>query len=282
MSNPASSLYDLRSVWGTASNDVWAVGDGGTILHFNGTTWVRVNSGTSSNLRAVWGVAPKRVWAVGEKGTLLEYNGGSWSTRPVLVGRTYNGVGGGSAIYAVGEQLNSGYAEQLHPISSTRSDPATLRYNAIWGVGATVYVVGQTSTAIGRMYKVGTGGWTSVSLPATAGVLYGIWGTPALERVVVVGFDIGKGSVLEFNSGAWTITRQATGRPLYGVGGGAKDLIYAVGQGGFIWRCKSASVPCKPWVPEASGVVADLYSVWAPNTSVVFAVGAKGTILRKR
>jgi hypothetical protein len=36
----------LMSVWGTSSNDVYAVGSNGTILHYDGTAWSQMASGT--------------------------------------------------------------------------------------------------------------------------------------------------------------------------------------------------------------------------------------------
>src|SRR5262245_35571670 len=40
----------LNRVWGAGPNDIWAVGAGGTIVHFDGTAWSGVPSGTTENL----------------------------------------------------------------------------------------------------------------------------------------------------------------------------------------------------------------------------------------
>ena len=37
--NPLPQGNTLRAVWGAASNDVWAAGDAGTLLHFDGANW---------------------------------------------------------------------------------------------------------------------------------------------------------------------------------------------------------------------------------------------------
>ena len=64
-------------MWGSASTDVWAVGDdfGGDarILHWDGGAWSSVSTGTGtmSGLFAVWGSASTDVWAVGLSGTIL-------------------------------------------------------------------------------------------------------------------------------------------------------------------------------------------------------------------
>ena len=53
------------AAWASGPTDVWAVGTGGTILHFDGTTFAPVASGTSHMLIDVWCNASDDVWAVG-------------------------------------------------------------------------------------------------------------------------------------------------------------------------------------------------------------------------
>jgi hypothetical protein len=69
----------LRGVFGTSDSDVWAVGDGGTAMHYNGTQWSLAPTGTSSFLRGVWGNASNRLWAVGDMGTVLRWNGSNFT-----------------------------------------------------------------------------------------------------------------------------------------------------------------------------------------------------------
>src|SRR5438309_12107938 len=78
-SNPLPQGNPLWSVWGSASTDVWAVGEGGTILHWDGSTWSGVSSATRNILYGGWGTASADVWAVGAGGTILRWDGRSWS-----------------------------------------------------------------------------------------------------------------------------------------------------------------------------------------------------------
>jgi hypothetical protein len=66
-------------VWGSAKDDYWAVGSSGTILHYDGASWMPVESGTTRDLRAVWGSAADDVWAVGDFGTIVHWDGATWS-----------------------------------------------------------------------------------------------------------------------------------------------------------------------------------------------------------
>jgi len=76
---------DLWGVGGSGAADVFAVGDSG-ILHYDGVSWSAQASGTTQTLFAVWGSAPTAVFAVGKGGTILHYDGTSW--RPQTSGTT--------------------------------------------------------------------------------------------------------------------------------------------------------------------------------------------------
>ncbi len=79
--HPRPTGAKLNRLWGTGPSDVWAVGEGGTILHFDGTRWSRVPSGTANSLLAIGGRAAGDAWAIGNRRTLLRLSGGAW--RPV-------------------------------------------------------------------------------------------------------------------------------------------------------------------------------------------------------
>jgi len=51
--NPLPQGNGLLGVWGSSSSNVFAVGDGGTILHYNGSAWGSMTSGTTSHLYGV-------------------------------------------------------------------------------------------------------------------------------------------------------------------------------------------------------------------------------------
>ncbi len=52
----SSVIYsDLASIWGSASDNVFAVGDSGTIIRYNGTHWSKITSNRTQDLSDVWG-----------------------------------------------------------------------------------------------------------------------------------------------------------------------------------------------------------------------------------
>lgn len=82
----AGTTANLNAVNGVSDTAVWAVGDRGTILHWDGASLTAEASGTTANLRGVWAVDANDVYAVGDSGTILARSGGTWA--PVGVGTT--------------------------------------------------------------------------------------------------------------------------------------------------------------------------------------------------
>lgn len=69
----------LFAIAGMPDGRIWAVGDRGTILHFNGEDWQPEVSGVSSHLRCVSALPDGRVLAAGGDGTvLIRSDAGLW------------------------------------------------------------------------------------------------------------------------------------------------------------------------------------------------------------
>jgi hypothetical protein len=103
---------DLSAVWGTGFFNVYAVGEDGTILHFDGTGWtiVEYEADTHPNLHVVSGAAADLIWAAGANRFLLEFDGEQWSQQETVFDLPewpggYRGLCAASttAAYAVGE-----------------------------------------------------------------------------------------------------------------------------------------------------------------------------------
>jgi hypothetical protein len=164
--SPTSGSF-FKSVAAAASNDVWAVGVGGTnnatlIEHWNGANWSEVSSPTmptGSALASVTAPASNNAWAVGANSTsnnaLVEHwDGKSWSVVPspaftgesiasnVSADSTTDVWVGGQGNTAVGAPFNGGAA--LHwngQIWSIMSGPSfahsitALSPTNVWGAG---------------------------------------------------------------------------------------------------------------------------------------------------
>ena len=61
----------LSAISGSGANDVWAVGEHGAVLHFDGQRWTRERSGAARSLGAVFALPEGDVLAVGTRGAIL-------------------------------------------------------------------------------------------------------------------------------------------------------------------------------------------------------------------
>jgi hypothetical protein len=77
--------YVFSSVGGNSGADVFAAG-GGTILNYDGTEWVCLDSGTENALYGIWGNPEADVFAAGENGTILRYQRNATTTTTVPSG----------------------------------------------------------------------------------------------------------------------------------------------------------------------------------------------------
>ena len=75
---PIPTSARLNSVNLLDSTHGWAVGAGGTILHYDGIVWTDVADFVSTDLTSVSQVNPREAWAVGDSATILHWTGTSW------------------------------------------------------------------------------------------------------------------------------------------------------------------------------------------------------------
>ncbi len=84
----------MDKLFGFASDDIWAVGVLGSVMHYDGVAWVPVHDATFG-LAALHGSAPDDVWFGGNGSTLLHWDGAQFEETVVV------GSSGFSAIAAV-------------------------------------------------------------------------------------------------------------------------------------------------------------------------------------
>jgi hypothetical protein len=94
----------LYKVWGTASDDLYAIGESGTVWHRKGTSWAQEANPATSNLFTVYGCSATDVYAVGGGDVLHSDGGGTWTKLPVTLDNSVNGVtcNPGGAVLVVG------------------------------------------------------------------------------------------------------------------------------------------------------------------------------------
>ncbi len=72
----------LMSIDGTSEQDIWAVGDKGTIWHFDGVQWLKIAPPSPLHLNAVRCISPGKFYIGGNDGTLIEWGADGWKPIP--------------------------------------------------------------------------------------------------------------------------------------------------------------------------------------------------------
>ena len=159
---------DILDITGTGASDVFAVGDFGTVLHYDGAAWSTVRrSRRGPHLRAVWGSSPNNVFVVGDYGLILHYDGTAWSARDSVTENHLRGVWGSgpSDIFVTG--WNGTVLHYDGEDWSVMRSGSKANLYGIWGSGARdVFVVGDQGvilrgvcgSGLHRVLAVGRGG----------------------------------------------------------------------------------------------------------------------------
>ena len=255
------------AVWGSSSSDIFAVGQSGAIVHFDGQTWSPMTSGTQYHLRAVWGSSSSDVWAVGDHGTILHYSGNGWIdvslTGPSFP--TLFGVWGTSPSnrFYVGE---AGNILQVDGNTWSWITVGTDTLYDIWGSSASdVYAVGDHGTIL--HFDGST--WSPIN-SATSVMLMDVWGSSSSDIFAVGDY----GTILHYNTSTG-ISLGSYGSTLWSLWGSSLYDIYSVGSDGTILHYNGNASDI--WTPIDSGTAYDLFGVWGyyPDYDV-YAVGAEG------
>ncbi|QTA77907.1 CalX-like domain-containing protein [Desulfonema limicola] len=261
----------FQHIWGSSENNVFAVGDNGLILHYDGTAWTETDSGTGNDLYAVWGSSENDVFAAGGNGIILHYDGTAWTETDIGRDNDLNAVWGssGNDVFAAGE---NGIILHYDGTAWTETDSGTDKdLYAVWGSSA------------GNVFAVGAGGiilhydgaaWSKTD-SGSRNHLGSVWGTSA-DNVFVVGTDI----ILHYDGLTWSPMESGTGsgayeEPLYlnSVWGSSADNIFAVGS-------KILHYDGTAWTETDSGTGNRyLYAVWGSAADNVYAAAISGILL---
>jgi len=255
----------LRAVFAVTANDVFAVGDGGTILHRRDNQWTQMQTPTTENLRGVWGASPSDVWAVGNNGTILRYDGTSW---------TPTGSASGDLDAAWGSGANdvwlSGTGQVVHwngSIFDTKLITGDLF--AISGTGPTdVWVTGENAKVAHY-----TGTWTTGIDPGAGNTYFSIVALTSTD--VWISTFVPGNETLRFNGSTWT-PHASTGSAFVAMYAVAANDIWAAGGtrvghwNGSVWTTES---------PAGNGV--QLYGAGGIGPSL-WVVGTDSTIIHRR
>jgi len=241
----ASTTDNLNGVAILAPNDAWAVGNAGTIEHFDGSYWTLVASSTSSHLLGLSFGPPGAPGS--DSGFAVGGSGGTAVAlfrSPVSWEQAMTGLSGPDA-----QELGS-----VFPTSSTDA----------WAVDAVSGAFWHWSGVVGL-----GGGWNEVS-SASAG-LNSIFMTGASD-----GWAVGLGGIIYHYAGGGWSPYPSVGTTLNSVFMVNQNEGWAVGDGGNIFHYSSGI-----WTGPVSSSPTNqkLKAVFFVSPTEGWAVGASGTVL---
>lgn len=269
--NPRPTPDHLRGVWGSSSDDVYAVGSYGTVLHFDGAAWSVVLQ-EWANFESIHGSGPEDVWVAG--GEVFRYDGARWSRVDVDPDWSLQGlwVRGVDDVYAVGFEVDKAFFRGIvvhfdgtawTELSTGSSEPLA----AIWGTGSELFAVGRSATILhfdGQQWDVRTG--------AGSQSLYGVWGSGP-TNVFAAGTA---GAVLRYDGESWSPMPGAPNGYVTSLHGAASNDVYAALYDGSIYRFDGAG-----WSRERAADDSTPFGVWTAGGGRAMAVAAAGRIFER-
>ncbi|MBI5219364.1 MAG: gliding motility-associated C-terminal domain-containing protein [Bacteroidia bacterium] len=271
----------LRSVYFTAPDTGYVVGNSGTILKTTnaGTDWTTQSSGTTNQLFSVYFPDANTGYAVGNGGTIHKTTnaGTDWSALSSGTTNYLNSVyfTDANTGYAVGEGGTILKTTNAGTDWTAQSSGTTHHLFSIYFTDAnTGYIVGTYGTIL-KTTNAGTN-WTA----QTSGTndLLSVYFTD-----VSTGYAVGDyGTILKTtNAGIdWIAQISGTSNFLFSVYFTAPNTGYAVGLSGTILKTSNAGTN---WTAQTSGTTNDLWSIYfipQSGTNTGYIVGGNGTILK--
>ena len=236
---------ELHDVWGAVEDEVWAVGNLGTIIKWSGTNWSEIVSPTPFSLYAVWGRSQEEVYAVGQNGVLIQWDGTIWKIIRSSTKMNLRSVWGLSPtdIYAVGQfatimhydGLNWSQIKVEDQVSGGTMQPVVDQLFDIWGTSPTnMWAIGAAGTIVRTISDEESGDLTWVKLPQqdTSITLRGIWGRDE-EHLWMAGLE---GTVIRSNGQYLKEEETGSIATLFDIQGFENGDIVAVGDIGTVLR----------------------------------------------
>lgn len=275
----SGTFANLQAVWGSSLTDVYAVGEEGTIVHYDGVKWTPVAAPTTpapASYEDVWG-AGGQVFAVGNTqtgtGRIDRLDGASFSIMNTFASGTYVSTvhGQSGANFWVGGSVNGSSTLLQHylggawPSTNASCPGVTAGFASLWtDAGGKAWAANDN----GELCVFNASTWAK----AAAVAVRRVWGLSATE---LYGVNSGSGTALQTANGStWT---QIPGLPTAirpdNVGGVAGDIVI-VGADGSIIMFDGTAIRV-----EQAPLPFDLRDVWVHSKGHAFVVGDNGTIL---
>jgi hypothetical protein len=249
----------VKALWASGADDVWAVGEQGFVMHWDGARWNEQR--LAGDFHAIFGRRRDDIWLNGCASNFYHWGGVAWSRVRNPVDPSHWGIcpslwgAAANDISAIGYDRflrwdGVAWKEELGPLEGAAgiwhyekwrasAEVPLARdawISALWGTasGDELWAVGREQARAGfdgwpLVLRRRDGRWAKLPAPQTEGHLWGIWGDRA-DRVWAVGT---KGLILRWDGASWTHEASGVAEALMSIHG-AGDRAWIVGDRGTI------------------------------------------------
>lgn len=274
--NPLPQGNNLNAIWIHESGEMYAVGDVGTVIHWNGSAIEVIPTGVHANLSDVFGFMPDNLFVTSnsysEKSPFLHWDGDNWSQ--LAENRRIRGLWGieENMLFGVTNSDVYQWNETQWEIMPMEISGNPRDFHDIWGYGADdIFIVGDVNIYQSMLAHWDGTLWTEYSEPPCSWDLTSIIGLDTGE-LYVTGPEK---PVYKYHGSSWNEVGQGSHQQSNSrVCGDAADDLWLVND-------------CKHWdgaewtdVPvEDYDEYPTLYDVASTPSGTVWAVGKGGIIL---
>lgn len=264
VSESSTTAVELRAIAGRSAREVYAVGQGGTILTRRGRSWRLLHGGSAETLVSVSiDKAGGEALALGLRGRLLSRKAGKWKATTLPVPGIYRALHrSGAEMTAVGHRglLVRGDGKAYRRIAA--GTPEDLL--AVNGCGGRLFAAGTRGTML-RL----EGDKVTREVAPTGQRLRGLAGC---RRPLAVG---NRGTIIERRGGTWRLMPNEHLSHLYAIWVDAKESVaMAVGAGGTVLRLQG-----RRWLRMKTPLAQTLVAIWGKAPNDVYALSAGGNAL---
>lgn len=220
---PGLTADSLRSVHGSARDDVWAAGEKSALLHWNGQQWrstfAPTSAWTTTTFGSVWTAGPQAAWAATQAGEVFRWNGTAWAADTGVSGARALWGFSASDVWGVGPAgLLLHWNGQLW---AAGGDGGTENLVSVWGLAPSQVWAGSQTGAV--LSWNGTN-WNALPSPGSGFSVTDLWGRSATDLWAALFIPQTTGVAAHWNGTEWTSFN--LGFAITSVRGDASGTVY--------------------------------------------------------
>lgn len=263
----------LNAVFGTANDNVWAVGFDGVIFHRGVSGWSQVESPVNAELHDIHGDSATDVWAVGNTSAVIRYDGQQWRPISGITSDTLHAV-----FASAPNDVWIGGSHRIYHYDGTTLAPVTLPFmydveaRSIFAFGPRDVWVG---TSFGTVLHFDGQAWAYSDGPYHDHAIIDLWGAAPNDLWAVSDWGA---EISRWNGSRWSRVPYVAGTTPDSVvsvfGTGSSDVWLTGDQGLWHYDGMSFTHAAPPVSPNGTTMPT---GGWA-SASLAIVVGAAGQI----